>query len=260
VKLSATVMAHPVREAQVVELLDSLDREIPVSWDTAGPPSSDPRQRWANGRRAWEMHDPSADWHIVIQDDAVVVPDLLAGLEAALEHVPANTIVCPYVGTKRPSKGQITEAVRVATEQGARWLNMRSLNWGVAIAAPVDSIGEMLAWCSDSSDDPARLLMSYDKRIGVYYRDILGWRTWYPFPSLVDHRGGPSICGHSEGRVAHRMHDGSALDVDWMGPVLDLRDIKVAESWQIGPLDPETAERRRRKRDERAARAAASTT
>ena len=252
-KLSAAVMAHPVREPQVLELLGALDREVPVSWDTAGPPSSDPRQRWRNGRRAWEMHDPDADWHMVIQDDALVVPDLLAGLEAALEHVPPEAIVCPYVGTKRPHKARVNAAVKIATEQGARWLSMRSLNWGVAIVAPVESIDRMLEWCDTQT------LMSYDKRIGVYYRDVLGWRTWYPFPSLVDHREGPSICGHSHsGRVAHRMHTGSALEVDWSGPVLDMRDIKVPETWSAQPLDAETLERRRRKREARLAKAAAS--
>ena len=88
-----------------------------------------------------------------------------------------------------------------------------SLNWGVAIAAPVSTIRGMLDWC----DDPKRAHLNYDMRIGMYYRDVLGWRTWYTHPSLVDHRDSASLIGHGAGgeRVAHRHHTGSALDIDW---------------------------------------------
>lgn len=58
--------------------------------------------------------------------------------------------------------------------------------------------------------------MPYDMRLGRYYRDVLGWRTWYTVPSLVDHAEGPSLVGHDGiRRVAHRHHTGSALDIDW---------------------------------------------
>jgi hypothetical protein len=39
VKLSASVMAHPDREAEVSQLLAALDRPVPVHWDDEGPPS-----------------------------------------------------------------------------------------------------------------------------------------------------------------------------------------------------------------------------
>jgi len=57
-------------------------------------------------------------------------------------------------------------------------------------------------------------------RIGQYYRDIIGWRTWYTHPSLADHRDTGSLVGHGQGgnRRAHTHHPGSALDIDGRGP------------------------------------------
>lgn len=210
-KLSAVIMAHPVRQAEAEELQASLDRPVDIIYDTNPTPSADPRQRWANGRKCWEAHDPDADWHLVIQDDAIASPDLLAGLEVALDQLGPDGLVSPYTGTGRPDQRNVARAINSATQRGHSWLSTWSLCWGVAIAAPVHTIPGMLQWCSHSSK--ARL--NYDLRIGRYYRDVLGWRTWYTHPSLVDHRDSPSLVGHGRDRHAHRFHHGSALDIPW---------------------------------------------
>src|SRR5690606_32431577 len=86
-RLSAAIMAHPIRKEQVKELQAMLDRPVPVAWGPNPEPSPDPQRRWATRRAAWELHDPTADWHLVIQDDAIVCQDFLAGLEAALTEL-----------------------------------------------------------------------------------------------------------------------------------------------------------------------------
>lgn len=210
-------MAHPARGPQVKDLLARLDREVPVCWDS-GPASTDLEKVWANARRTWETHDPEADWHMLIQDDALVVPDLLAGLEKALEHVPPDVIVQPYVGTKRPNVGLVDAKVAAAEAVDASWIRMRSLMWGVATVVPVREIPQMIEWCSRRE----RRGWSDDKRVGRYFRDVKGWPTLYPWPSLVDHRQGPSLCGHDDGgRRARRLWPRSALLRDWSGPVVD---------------------------------------
>jgi hypothetical protein len=213
VKLSATIMAHPARERAVGELQAQLDRELEVIWDENPVPSKDPMQRWAVGRRAWEAHDPTADWHLVIQDDVFVSKHLMAGLERALDELGKDGLVSAYTGTGRPDQANVHRALAYATKNGYTWMTTRSLNWGPAILAPVHTIPAMLKWCSHSS----KARGNYDWRIGVYYRDVLKWRTWYTNPSLVEHRGLPSLCGHDTGpvRKAHRFHEGSALDINW---------------------------------------------
>ena len=100
-RLSASIMAHPARSGEVAELVAALDREVPIYWDNEGPPSGKADRVWRTARGAWELADPAADWHALIQDDALVCRDLLAGLELALEHVPPDAVVSGYLGTGR---------------------------------------------------------------------------------------------------------------------------------------------------------------
>jgi predicted O-methyltransferase YrrM len=213
VKLSVAIMAHPVRAKEVEELVASLDREVTIIFDERPQPSKDPKQRWTTGKRAWQAYDPDADWHMVIQDDAIVCPDMIAGFETALAQFDGEGIVSAYTGTGRPDQNNVKRAIKNSDRFGHRWLTTWSLNWGVAFAVPTNTIDEMLAWC----DRPARAQRNYDMRIGQYYRDIKGWKAWHTYPSLVDHRDTASLVGHGQGgnRHAHNPLHTSALDVDW---------------------------------------------
>lgn len=210
-KVSAVVMAHPHRTELAEELQSSLDRPVEIIYDTNPVPSADPLQRWETGRRCWEAIDPGSDWGIVIQDDAIACDDLLAGLEIALDQVGKEGLVSAYAGTGRPDQYHIKKALRHAKEKGHAWMATRSLGWGVGIVAPTGTIPAMVKWCTQHGKK-----MPYDMRVGVYYRDVLKWRTWYTMPSLLDHRDGPSLVGHGrKERNAHTHLAGSALDVDW---------------------------------------------
>ena len=201
-KVSVSVMAHPLRAALVEELTASLDRPAQVAWDRHN-------SAWDTARRAWEAHDPSATHHLVLEDDAVACRDLVAGLELALEHVPAEAAVSLYVGTLRPDGRRVAAAVNRADRAGAAWVVMSDIKWGVALAAPVAVIPEMLA----HGDSPA-----YDWNVRSYFARRR-WPVWCTWPSLVDHRDVPGLVRHqvppSGPRRAHRFASGSALDVDW---------------------------------------------
>lgn len=205
-RLSAAVMAHPIREIQVARQAAWLDRDVPVVW--AANPQPDPELEWATARAAWLQYNPSADWHVVLQDDAMPCRDLLVGLEVALGELGSRGVVSAYVGTGRPAQAAVVSALSAAQNRGHAWMSLRSLNWGVAVCVPVGVVPAMVEWC-DRAGGP------YDRRVARYVRDVLRWRTWYTVPSLVDHADGGSLIGHGAGRVAHMPHDGSALDVDW---------------------------------------------
>jgi len=155
----------------------------------------------------------------VIQDDAVIPHDLVAGVEAALAHTPGDVPLCLYVGKVRPYKEMVAEYVRKA--DGASWLVMDRLNWGVAVVLPVPMVEAVVA-AGDAQSIP-----NYDSRMSTYFEanDI---PVWYPWPSLVDHRESPSLVpgrGHN-GRVAHQFIGAaaSALAIDFTGQVLRLPD------------------------------------
>lgn len=215
-KLSVSIMAHRVRQQHAEELQASLDYYAPIVYDPSPYTSPDPEQRWVTGRMAWEAHDPGADWHMVLQDDAIACPDLCAGLSKALEVLGTKGLVCAYSGAGKPQQTHIKRALAHAKDKGHTWWSSRSLCWGVAIIAPVHTIEPMLKWGSMRQ----RMKINYDKKIGMYYRDARNWRSWYTNPSLVDHRDGDSLVGHGTtapegGRRAHEFCTRSALDIDW---------------------------------------------
>jgi hypothetical protein len=204
-RLSVKIMAHEKRAHLVPDLVERLGlTDDDVIWDRRN-------DRWDTGRRAWEAIDHTADWGMVVQDDALPCSDLITGMEKALERVPDNVLVTPYIGTRRPSRGKIDRVVQEAAAAKAAFIEMPSLNWGVAITAPTRIIDGMLPWC-DVQQYP-----NYDRRIGRYAIDVMRMNTWCTFPSLVDHLDIPSLIGHGDGRVAHHFigAETSALSVDW---------------------------------------------
>jgi hypothetical protein len=208
-------MAHPDRAAEVSELLAALDRPVPVHWDDEGPASGNADRVWRTARGAWSLFDPDADRHVLIQDDAIVCADYLAGLEQALVHVPPSAVVSPYLGQPgrvAPARWGVlqTSAERV----GASWIRGERVMWGVSLVLPTNDIPAMIDWADRRAGVPD------DMRVG-------GWakrenrEVWYPWPSLVDHRTIASLTKHNAAeRVARRHHTGSALDLRWDGPVL----------------------------------------
>ena len=212
-RLSASIMAHPDRAGLVDRLQSALDRDIPVAWDERG-------DRWDTGSRAWRMADPDADYHLVIQDDAIPCRDLLAGLERALDELPEpGHPVSLYVGKVKPFSAVVTAMVNQAATTPTSWLSMPDLNWGVGIAMPVKHVEPALDW----GEANKRRIANYDMRLSRYFCHEGLW-TYYTWPSLVDHDDGPSLIDHGSGRHAHRFlgRDQSALDVDWTGTCLEM--------------------------------------
>lgn len=216
-RLSASIMAHPDRSAEVDRLRRALGLShgvTPVHWDPEGKPSGNGDRIWRQARAGWQMADPDADFHALIQDDAVPCADFLAGLERALEYVPPDAVVCPYLGTGRnvPIRW---EALALAAERaGASWARSEKLMWGVCIVLPTKLIPEMITWAD------RRYGISDDMRVAGWSEKRRG-EVWYTWPSLVDHLPVPSLTKHrAADRRARRHHEGSALDVVWSGPVV----------------------------------------
>ena len=210
-RVSVAIMAHPRREAFIPELQAALDCPATVVWDDGS------NSRWGTGRRALLAYDPDATHHLVLQDDAVIPRDLVAGVEAALDHAPQDVPVCLYVGKVRPYREMVTEYIGRA--QDASWLVMDRLNWGVAVVFPTSIIDGLVEFCDRET------IPNYDSRMSKWF-EANNMPVWYPWPSLVDHRESPSLVpgrGHS-GRVAHRFigADTSALAIEYTGAALRL--------------------------------------
>jgi hypothetical protein len=209
--ISVAVMAHPSRDAFIPDLLAALDRPAEVVWDQK-------QDRWDTGRRAMLAYDPAATHHLVVQDDAIVCRDLVAGLEQAVNHVPEGVPLCLYIGTVRPKPQAVAQLVKAAA--ATSWIVMDSLYWGVGVVVPTRHIDTMIAWC-----DQRTRVANYDLRMSRWF-EAQRIPVWYPWPSLVEHRDSPSLV---PGRTAQRHArqfigaDVSALDQPWDRPQWKMR-------------------------------------
>lgn len=197
--LSISVMAHPARVHLLVPLLRSLHETVdvvPVAWDREGEPRRDHDRIWRNCRSAWEMHNPDAQWHLVLQDDAVIPAGLARATESALRWIPSKAAVSLYLGQVRPQATLWSQLADRARECEASWIVGPRLMWGVALILPTVFIPEMLAWGDRQHGMPD------DQRIGAWAKRK-GLEAWYPWPSFVDHAPDGSLIGYQSVRTAH---------------------------------------------------------
>lgn len=211
--ITACIMAHPKRKEAAEALADRL-KQYPfknVNISFAGADDSSHEAEWDNGRRALEHGIGQGEWHVVIQDDAILCPNFYDNLVGAINAVPTKSLISLYTGTSRPMAKRIKVAVDKA--QYANWLQFWMLLWGVGIVIPSDHIAPMLEFV----DEPKYAQSQYDNRIGYFYnRNRLP--VYYTMPSLVDHDDEvPSLLGghgkdiNKHPRVAHRLAQGPVV-------------------------------------------------
>jgi hypothetical protein len=209
-EISLAIMAHPSRRVQAETLLDQLKQyafcDISIIWDELNI-------EWDTGTRALRYGVGKGQWHVVIQDDALLTPFFYDNIVGAINTVPVRTLISLYTGTARPYGTRVKEAVDKA--RYATWLRYMLLLWGVGIVIPSDHIEPMLEFVAGRTEN-------YDTRIGIFYqRNRLP--VYYTMPSLVNHDDDiSSLLGHgvnSAPRVAHRLAKGL---VCWNKDVIDI--------------------------------------
>lgn len=185
--ISWRVVGHVKREREAKALAWALDAGLDLDDGTYG--------EWANHARAWEaLQGTDSEWSVVVQDDALPVPEIAAQSVQALSHVPELVgVVSFYLGTSYPP--QTVPAFRRARDQADHrdvpWIVTKRLFWGVAVAVRTETIGHMLHACK-------RMRFPYDERLSRW-AESAGHRVGYTWPSLFDHADGESLV-HEQGK------------------------------------------------------------
>lgn len=215
-RISVTVMAVPAREPQAEYLKSILSympfSDISVTYDPVADGTHE--SEWNNGANALRAGLGKGDYHVIIQDDALLTPHFYENIEGAINNVPVKTLISLYTGKARPFPQRVTEAVNKCVSE--TWLRYMLLMWGVGIVIPTDHIEPLLDFVADWNEP-------YDTRIGIFYqRNRLP--VFYTVPSLVDHDDdlGTAIPGHGTkpgARVAHRLATGL---INWNDRVIDI--------------------------------------
>ncbi len=215
-KISVTVMAHPKRKLQAEYLRSILSlypfSDVSVTYDKVAAGNHD--SEWNNGVESLRAGLGKGDWHVVIQDDAILTPHLYENIEGAIANCPGgNALISLYTGMPRPMGKRVEQAVSKARHE--TWLRYMLLMWGVGIVIPTDHIEPLLEFVTDWNEP-------YDTRIGIFYqRNRLP--IYYTMPSLVDHDDDlDSLLEHGKAggkRVAHRLATGL---INWNNLVIDI--------------------------------------
>lgn len=194
--LSVSVMAHPSREQFFPYLREKLGQDVPFSIDEKS------EGVWPNCRRSWELFDPEAMYHVVVQDDAIVCDNFVKRAEdvicRAIERVNrryGTNGELPAINFYYGSRANMKEEAEAGLSQG--FIIKPTPKWGVAICLPTEIIPEMLEWtkrCSTWRDDA---------RIGMFLADK-GIRTYFPMPSLISHRSAAETPSLIEDPGKHR--------------------------------------------------------
>ncbi|MCX8559786.1 hypothetical protein OS122_02585 [Mycolicibacterium mucogenicum] len=147
-----------------------------------------------NHQRAWEWHrqNTTHGWAIVLEDDAVPVPDFTAQLRTALD-VARSPVVSLYLGTSRPPAWQprVRDATTAANEHDASWIVGPQLLHAVGVAIHSDYVPALCDWLPATK-------CPVDQAIAAW---AVTWQhdVAYTWPSLVDHADDDTIAEHHDG-------------------------------------------------------------
>lgn len=187
------VVGHHSRYKQALCLAESLSAVLLID-------NGEHSANW-NHRRALEWATEQSCRVVVIEDDALPVPEFHAAVVEWLARFPDN-LVSFYLGTGRPPQYQmqIAERLVIADKSRADFITMPRLIHGVCYSVPLQYLPRVLArWDSSKAADYA---------VG----DAHGGSVVYPCYSLVDHADGQPVevpkdgMPRTERRKAWRLH------------------------------------------------------
>lgn len=224
VNLSISVMAHHSRSAFFPYLQERLG--VPLSQFSIDTENN----LLKNCKSAWRLHDPSADFHVVIQDDAIVCDDFHArAIEFITKHENRR------IKENLPEQGYNfflklnDNGTPLRLSDGYYTSNVT--RGGVAICLPVKHIEPML------EEFDRQFSRHDDDRISAYITKN-NMRMIFPVPSLIDHRSElDSLAGNKRSLSAYNYIDRKPLTIPkiihqlWVGN--KPRPDKWMRTWQM---------------------------
>jgi hypothetical protein len=169
-KISISIMAHPKRKGMVDDLLKIIPN-TPVAWDRKN-------NIWDTCKRAWQLYNPNADFHLVIQDDAILCKDFLNEIN---KFPNKDRVYSLYIGNREKFKKSLEKAKR----KGYEFLVKKNIHHEIALMFPTKRVKEMLDYCDTFNPETDKIINQYviDKGLKVYIK----------IPTLIDHRVGESL-------------------------------------------------------------------
>jgi len=245
IRLSASIMTHPRRMESATRLSETypeLGLRIAVDPEPESPPST-----LRTALRAWQMIDPDATHHLVLQDDVILCDDFRSVLLDAIATMPGHPLALFAEWGSRTA-----HMMRLAALRGACWAEAAdTMVPAQAVVLPAALAQGFIARVTgdpDIGDDDAIVLASYLESVEAV--------LYVPTVSLVDHTTVPSLLGNdlvSGPRRSPCFTPGLATAQPWTSSVLAglpvvpylstlegrsvccLRDARARAEWSMVP-------------------------
>lgn len=173
------VVGHHQRRDMATRLADMLGAHLLIDEEDHGA-------NW-NHRRAIEWASQQEYRVVILEDDALPLPDFTQGVNEWLARFPDN-LISFYLGTGRPPQYQqhIAASLIDADRRRAAHITMDRLIHGVCYSPPVSGL--------------SRIMQNWNRTKAADYAvgDALGGKVIYPCYSLVDHADGVTVEQHPD--------------------------------------------------------------
>lgn len=212
IKISKTIMAYYKREHRIPEIRKMIgDAKVSLDNGSWG--------LWENSKRSWLSFDPQYDYHLVIQDDAVVCRSFYKELSSHLNKHP-HRFTCLYF---RYKSHKTHATLNLAGENGVltNGFLFPRLQWGIGLLCPTAMIPDMISFADDIKDE--KMKNTDDLRFSRYLSSIKH-DVYYPLPSLIDQSiDCTSLIGNGDnvGRQATYFIDGENNFRDRVAPHIE---------------------------------------
>jgi len=212
-KISYAIMTHPSRAEMAEELRARLERIRPRGVSYLGTAVDELGEGpWASCRKAWELgRHGFCEYHLVLQDDVIPCRDFLQAAKYLLSATPTPMDAQPPAVTFFANRKLVPDAMAA----GASWVRITDFLQGPAIALPKRCVGDMLRWVEEN--EPSHKWGTVDDARIWDYLKAAKVPVLATVPSLVDHRKGPSLVGHSSHNTASVFigADEPAIGIPW---------------------------------------------
>jgi hypothetical protein len=198
---SVAIMAHEKRAKRIDYLVSELG-DVQVFMDRGNLGEPDNLGPWRNAKRAWAAYDPTADFHMVVQDDVVFGKQFKRRVLSLIDKYGKDFAYCLFANINgRFVAGEFKEQLK--KPQGIA--KDKELYWAQAVILPTSIIDDMLIYGDKCEYDRGRgTWFDDDARISEYLKSIK-MKVIYPIPSLVNQdKKFDSLVGygHNKGRQA----------------------------------------------------------
>ena len=174
-RVSVSIMMHPSRKKYLPYLKKKLGN-VPVAMATDA-------SIWNTCKKAWLLFDPKAEYHFVIQDDAIIGKNFYEHVEGLISNG-SEYVYNLYLG-----KPRFRSAVKRAKDKKKGYIRKSNIHHEIALGFPTKHIEKMVKYVDQINTAEN---INHDKTINRYVREN-NMVVFFPLPSLIDHRAEESL-------------------------------------------------------------------